>query len=197
MQLHCTFLYNFFFSLRTVLYISALSTVEHPEGNKLKTLHCLSGSPCCTETDPRRLPATTHTTVLVTPRTRRSQWLGRYTDKITHSPATSPFPTFIKSRPSYLMWTVHTVHNVYRGVCPRPKMVVSLFETETCDMLQPLWSQGNKNKLWSFFPCCFRWFESMVYTKNLTKCHICWSVFSLRILDNKVAGLQRKALYDA
>lgn len=54
----------------------------------------------------RRLPATTHTTVLVTPRTRHSQWLGRYTDKITHSPATSPFPTFIKMRSSYLIWTV-------------------------------------------------------------------------------------------
>ena len=33
---------SFFFSLRTVLYISALSAVEHPEGNKLKTLCAVS-----------------------------------------------------------------------------------------------------------------------------------------------------------
>lgn len=93
-------------------------------------LCCLSGSLLLyRQTVPRRLPATTRTTVLVTPGTRCSQRLGRYTDKITHGPATSPFPTFIKTGSSYLMWTVHTVLYVSHDVCQQPNMPVSLCST--------------------------------------------------------------------
>lgn len=141
MQLHCTFLYNIFFSLRTVLYISSHSAVEHPGENELKP-PSLRLSPLYRETGPRRLPATAHTTVLVTPGTRHSQWLGRYTDKITHSPATSPFPTFIKTRASYLMWTVHTAQNVCRDVCHQPKMVLRVATTIESE---------HRNKFWRSF----------------------------------------------
>lgn len=68
------------------------------------------------ETGLKRLPAATHTTVLVTPRTRHSQWLGQYTDKITHHPATSPLPTLIKTGSSYLMWTAHIVQSTIMSV---------------------------------------------------------------------------------
>lgn len=117
LQLHWTFLYNISFSLRTVLYISSQSAGEHLEEAELKTSLSLRLTQLYKETGLQRLPATTHTTVLVTPRTRHSQWLGQYTDKITHRPATSPLPTFIKqgratSCELYIQHTMSTMMSV-------------------------------------------------------------------------------------
>lgn len=128
LQLHWTFLYNISFSLRTVLYISSQSAGEHLEEAELKTSLSLRLTQLYKETGLQRLPATTHTTVLVTPRTRHSQWLGQYTDKITHRPATSPLPTFIKTGSSYLMWTVHTVQHTVSTMMSviSQKMVISI-----------------------------------------------------------------------
>lgn len=104
-QSHSTFLHAVFFFLSpadSFVHINSYGAAEHPGENEVKPLHCLPDSPCGTERRGPQAAASyrTHTTVLVTPRTQRSQWLGRYIDKIAHSPAASPFPTFIKRRAS-------------------------------------------------------------------------------------------------
>ena len=91
-------------SIQRVLYISTHSAVEHRGGKELKPLHCLPDSLCGTERQARGGCQPPHTQLCLSLLGHSySQWLGRYIDKITRVPATSPFPTFIKVRASYLM----------------------------------------------------------------------------------------------